>query len=149
MTFCIKVKPMEVVQVGMVFALYGEHGELIIANRDKAVVEAALRANKVRPKTEPENGCPQCKEPVGHVEGCAVIDDVREDDPEDEKGEPLPDLDSLSYRDLKTIAKEQEIPHYQRMKRDDLRAAIEKLMAGAEDDCEFQEKSKPPPDCGG
>lgn len=122
----MEIKPMEIVKIGTVFALYGEQGELIIANRDKAVVEAALRDHKPR-LVESE----QDLDEEYHSAEAQVV-------PEPEKEEPLPDLADISYRELKAIAKEQGVPRYQRMKRDELQSAIEQLMTdtGAEAEAE-------------
>ena len=110
----MEIKAFEVVKIGTVFALYGEKGELLIAARDRAKVEAALRGIE-QPGIEPEK------------------DDTPADF-EEAAGTPLPDLDALSYRELKAIAKEQEIPGYHKMKREDLQAAIEAILAVAEEE---------------
>ncbi len=65
---------------------------------------------------------------------------LKEQEPPEEEVEEVrddrepPTLDELTYAELKEIGKAQGIPKYNRMKHEDLKAAIEKKIAEAEED---------------
>ena len=116
----MKIKPMEVTPVGIGFALHDEKMNLVIFDRDRAVVEAQLKRL-------------QFAEEKSAAEKTASGFDP---DAEDIKAA----LDKLTYIELKALAKEQEIPGYHKMSADNLKAAlIEKLDASDDDDQDDQD----------
>ena len=127
----MEIKAFEVVKIGTVFALYGEKGELLIAARDRAKVEAELSRIK-KPVQEPP---PEAVEaPPQPLEGEGI--EVPTPPTEDATEEPLPSLDEIPFQELRAIAKAQEIPGYIKMKTDTLKAAILAKVAGEDEEAE-------------
>ena len=99
----MEIKPLEVIAIGTVFALYDQEGKLIIADRDKAAVEAALQSLLLSlDKPEDETQV---------APAATIIVNAT-------------DLSDLSVRELKKIARERGVFRHQLMEREDLLAAI-------------------------
>ena len=101
------ITPMVVVELGTVFAVYDGQMRLILADRDRAKVEAALAVFKAE---------------GGDVAG--------EGDPHQvsRKGDILAMLDGLTHVELKALAKEQAIPGHYKLSTVSLRHALMKKL---------------------
>ena len=128
----MEIKAFEVTKIGTVFAIYGEGGNLLIANRDRAKVEAELHSIRKPVQEIPQEAAEAPPQPL-QGEGIEVPIP-----PEAEATEnPLPDLDEIPFQELRKVAKAQGIEGYIGMKKDELKAAIlDKVAAAAEEEAE-------------